>query len=58
MLYVFHNNYVPSLLCIGDINPPAAVKVAMEMQAEAERKKRASILDSEGKNKTHLRSSS
>jgi regulator of protease activity HflC (stomatin/prohibitin superfamily) len=29
--------------------PPNGVRVAMEMQAEAERKKRAQILESEGK---------
>ena len=35
--------------CIpGDIMPPNGVRVAMEMQAEAERKKRAQILESEG----------
>ncbi|OMO64105.1 Band 7 protein [Corchorus capsularis] len=33
---------------IRDISPPASVKKAMEMQAEAERKKRAQILESEG----------
>lgn len=33
---------------IRDIAPPASVKNAMDMQAEAERKKRATILDSEG----------
>ncbi|KQJ95315.1 stomatin-like protein 2, mitochondrial [Brachypodium distachyon] len=33
---------------IRDISPPKGVKVAMEMQAEAERKKRAQILESEG----------
>uniref|UniRef100_A0A0E0EI54 Band 7 domain-containing protein n=1 Tax=Oryza meridionalis TaxID=40149 RepID=A0A0E0EI54_9ORYZ len=33
---------------IRDISPPRGVKVAMEMQAEAERKKRAQILESEG----------
>lgn len=32
---------------IRDIKPPATVRQAMEMQAEAERKKRAHILDSE-----------
>ena len=32
----------------GDIMPPNGVRVAMEMQAEAERKKRAQILESEG----------
>ncbi|PWA70533.1 SPFH/Band 7/PHB domain-containing membrane-associated protein family [Artemisia annua] len=39
---------------IRDINPPAAVKVAMEMQAEAERKKRASILDSEAERQAQI----
>lgn len=33
---------------IRDISPPPSVKMAMDMQAEAERKKRALILDSEG----------
>mmetsp|Transcript_19770 Transcript_19770/g.64276 ORF Transcript_19770/g.64276 Transcript_19770/m.64276 type:complete len:420 (+) Transcript_19770:1-1260(+) len=33
---------------IRDISPPAAIRAAMEMQAEAERKKRAHILESEG----------
>jgi regulator of protease activity HflC (stomatin/prohibitin superfamily) len=33
---------------IRDIAPPTSVKTAMDMQAEAERKKRARILDSEG----------
>eukprot|EP00475_Leptophrys_vorax_P039138 TRINITY_DN700_c0_g1_i3.p1 TRINITY_DN700_c0_g1~~TRINITY_DN700_c0_g1_i3.p1 ORF type:complete len:365 (-),score=116.17 TRINITY_DN700_c0_g1_i3:125-1219(-) len=33
---------------IRDISPPQTVKSAMDMQAEAERKKRAMILDSEG----------
>ena len=33
---------------IRDISPPRGVKAAMDMQAEAERKKRAQILDSEG----------
>ena len=32
----------------GDIMPPNGVRVAMEMQAEAERRKRAQILESEG----------
>merc|ERR1740130_416174 len=34
---------------IRDISPPAGVKQAMELQAEAERKKRAEILTSDGK---------
>merc|ERR1719377_428901 len=33
---------------IRDIIPPASIKQAMEMQAEAERRKRAEILTSEG----------
>jgi regulator of protease activity HflC (stomatin/prohibitin superfamily) len=33
---------------IRDITPPQAVRYAMELQAEAERKKRAQILNSEG----------
>jgi hypothetical protein len=33
---------------IKDITPPSAVRAAMEMQAEAERRKRAEILQSEG----------
>ena len=32
-----------------DISPPNGVKVAMEMQVEAERRKRAQILEAEGK---------
>lgn len=35
-------------LSAGDISPPLGVKAAMEMQAEAERKKRAQVLESEG----------
>lgn len=37
------------LSSLGDISPPRGVRAAMEMQAEAERKKRAQILESEGK---------
>jgi SPFH domain / Band 7 family len=33
---------------IRDISPPAGVRAAMELQAEAERRKRAQILESEG----------
>ncbi|TVU42902.1 hypothetical protein EJB05_09326, partial [Eragrostis curvula] len=33
---------------IRDITPPHGIKAAMEMQAEAERKKRAQVLESEG----------
>lgn len=35
-------------ICLGDINPPPGIRAAMEMQAEAERKKRAQVLESEG----------
>ena len=37
-----------------DISPPNGVKVAMEMQVEAERKKRAQILESEGKKRAQI----
>lgn len=33
---------------IRDISPPSSIKIAMDMQAEAERRKRAMILDSQG----------
>ncbi len=33
---------------IRDITPPHSVRAAMEMQAEAERRERAEILQSEG----------
>lgn len=39
--------HYPSL-CLGDISPPPGVRAAMEMQAEAERRKRAQVLESEG----------
>ncbi|VFQ75606.1 unnamed protein product [Cuscuta campestris] len=39
---------------IRDISPPHAVKVAMELQAEAERKKRAQILESEGERQADI----
>ncbi|KAK7317057.1 hypothetical protein RJT34_00973 [Clitoria ternatea] len=39
---------------IRDISPPRGVRVAMEMQAEAERKKRAQILESEGERQAHI----
>lgn len=41
-------NFFCGCLSTGDISPPRGVKAAMEMQAEAERKKRAQILESEG----------
>ncbi|XVF80458.1 hypothetical protein PTKIN_Ptkin15bG0075200 [Pterospermum kingtungense] len=39
---------------IRDISPPQGVKRAMEMQAEAERKKRAQILESEGERQSNI----
>jgi regulator of protease activity HflC (stomatin/prohibitin superfamily) len=39
---------------IRDILPPVSVKQAMDMQAEAERKKRATILDSEGQQQAEI----
>ena len=38
----------------GDISPPHGVKVAMEMQVEAERRKRAQILEAEGKKRAQI----
>ena len=35
-------------ISLEDISPPCGVKAAMEMQAEAERNKRAPVLESEG----------
>lgn len=46
-----HGPTVSLLPCryeIRDISPPAGVRAAMELQAEAERRKRAQILESEG----------
>jgi len=40
---------LPSLTCEGDITAPKAIRDAMDKQAEAERRKRAMILDSEGR---------
>jgi len=39
---------------IRDISPPASVKLAMDLQAEAERKKRAAILTSEGDRQANI----
>lgn len=44
----FNNTIDWPFLTPGDISPPRGVRAAMEMQAEAERKKRAQILESEG----------
>ena len=37
-----------SLMLAGDMTMPAKIQEAMQMQVEAERKKRAAILESEG----------
>ncbi len=37
-----------------DISPPQSVKIAMDLQAEAERRKRASILQSEGEREADI----
>lgn len=45
------NNYILYHTCVymlGDITLPSRVQEAMQMQVEAERKKRATILESEG----------
>lgn len=39
---------------IRDISPPAGVRAAMEMQAEAERRKRAKVLESEGQKQSTI----
>ncbi|ERN08172.1 stomatin-like protein 2, mitochondrial [Amborella trichopoda] len=39
---------------IRDISPPPGVKAAMEMQAEAERRKRAQVLESEGERQAFI----
>lgn len=39
---------------IRDISPPPGVRAAMEMQAEAERRKRAQVLESEGERQSHI----
>ncbi|KAM3322547.1 hypothetical protein P3S67_003698 [Capsicum chacoense] len=39
---------------IRDISPPKGVRAAMEMQAEAERKKRAQVLESEGERQANI----
>ncbi|KAK9093683.1 hypothetical protein Scep_025152 [Stephania cephalantha] len=39
---------------IRDISPPRGVQAAMEMQAEAERKKRAQVLESEGERQANI----
>ncbi|OVA19946.1 Band 7 protein [Macleaya cordata] len=41
---------------IRDISAPEGVRAAMELQAEAERKKRAQILESEGERQAHINS--
>ncbi|KAK6926105.1 Band 7 domain [Dillenia turbinata] len=39
---------------ISDITPPPGVRAAMDMQAEAERKKRAQVLESEGERQKNI----
>ncbi|KAH7668410.1 Stomatin/HflK/HflC family protein [Dioscorea alata] len=39
---------------IRDISPPPGVKAAMEMQAEAERRRRAQVLESEGERQSNI----
>ncbi|KAL8542146.1 hypothetical protein ACS0TY_003125 [Phlomoides rotata] len=39
---------------IRDISPPRGVRAAMEMQAEAERKRRAQVLESEGEMQANI----
>lgn len=39
---------------IRDISPPQGVRAAMELQAEAERRKRAQILESEGRRQSEI----
>ncbi|GFY81780.1 SPFH/Band 7/PHB domain-containing membrane-associated protein family [Actinidia rufa] len=39
---------------IRDLSPPRGVRVAMEMKAEAERKKRAQVLESEGERQANI----
>ncbi|CAL5323459.1 unnamed protein product [Camellia sinensis] len=39
---------------VGDISPPRGVRAAMEMQAEAERKRRAQVLESEGERQANI----
>ncbi|XP_068634765.1 uncharacterized protein [Aristolochia californica] len=39
---------------IRDISPPPGVKAAMEMQAEAERRRRAQVLESEGERQANI----
>ena len=45
--YTFSPHFPPRYE-IRDISPPRGIVQAMELQAEAERRKRASILESEG----------
>ena len=42
---------VPLRWAAGDMKLPSRVQEAMQMQVEAERKKRAAILESEGRTK-------
>ncbi|KAG5602629.1 hypothetical protein H5410_033999 [Solanum commersonii] len=58
-LHCYKSNYGSSLMNMyvassGDITPPRGVRASMEMQAEAERKKRAQILESEGERQANI----
>jgi len=44
----FYYNIFYCINILGDIKLPSRVQEAMQMQVEAERKKRAAILESEG----------
>ena len=49
LLYQLRWLNVPSCWAAGDMKLPSRVQEAMQMQVEAERKKRAAILESEGR---------
>ncbi|KAA3459989.1 stomatin-like protein 2, mitochondrial [Gossypium australe] len=55
LFYVCNTSYI-FLFPIkpGDISPPRGVRAAMEMQAEAERKRRAQVLESEGERQADI----
>ncbi|KAK4719655.1 hypothetical protein R3W88_017993 [Solanum pinnatisectum] len=59
IIHCYKSNYGSSLMNMyvsssGDITPPCGVRAAMAMQAEAERKKRAQILESEGERQVNI----
>lgn len=47
-LIMFQSTFKP--VFTGDMQMPSRIQEAMQMQVEAERKKRAAILESEGEN--------